>query len=123
MFTGGHDNGYASTLNSLNNEGLLDKIILLRGYEDVAFELKALQLPFVELETVFMTQKINYATKKSSGSMQVEPEKRNPRSIANSFQLSSPKLNPKSRRYSNSVSSLPTYCGLNVSQTLNAVII
>lgn len=57
-FTGGHDNGYTSALTSLENEGLLHKVVLLRGYKDVAIELKNLQLPELTIDGVFMTQKL-----------------------------------------------------------------
>lgn len=100
--SGGHDNGYASTLNSLNNEGFLDKVILLRGYRDVAHELKNLQLPLVEFKGIFMTQKLplNHS-RKVTGAMPAEPEKRIARSIANR----SPSISdPKVRQYTNSVS-------------------
>ncbi|KAF8591870.1 hypothetical protein K439DRAFT_1325765, partial [Ramaria rubella] len=101
FFGGGHDNGYASTLNSLHNEGLLDKIILLRGYKELAFELKDLQLPLVEFQGVFMTQKlpVNYL-KKFPSCAPTDPEKRSSRSNANSIQ-SSPSKSTKSRQYSN----------------------
>ncbi|KAH9946643.1 hypothetical protein B0H21DRAFT_778993 [Amylocystis lapponica] len=59
FFGGGHDNGYTSTLNYLQNEGLLDKVILLRGYKDLAHELKSLELPHLEIEGVFMTKKMH----------------------------------------------------------------
>jgi hypothetical protein len=89
----------------LNNEGLLDKILLLRGYKDVAFELKALKLPFVEFEGVFMTQKLpNFYHKRPNGPMQVEPEKRTPRSVASSLQVSPSKPKPRARRQSDTVS-------------------
>lgn len=55
---GSHDNSYASTLHQLENEGLLEKITILRGYKDLARELKNLNLPIAEVEGVFMTQKI-----------------------------------------------------------------
>lgn len=63
---GGHDNGYASTVNQLQNEGHLDKLILLRGYKDLAHEINSLNLPQLEIEGVFITKKLhtNYATKK-----------------------------------------------------------
>jgi hypothetical protein len=55
---GGHDNGYTSTLNYLQNEGLLDKVTLLRGYEVLAKELRNLNLPHLEIEGVFMAKKL-----------------------------------------------------------------
>jgi hypothetical protein len=55
--TGCHDNGYSTTLTRLENEGFLDKIVLLPGYNTLASELKRLDLPTLEIE-VFMTKKI-----------------------------------------------------------------
>lgn len=66
FFGGGHDNGYTSTLNQLQNEGLHNKITILRGYKDLAFELKSLGLPHLEIEGVFMTNKLQNSVKKSS---------------------------------------------------------
>lgn len=56
--SGCHDNGYTSTLNYLQNEGLLDKITLLRGYEVLANELRSLNLPQLEIKGVFMAKKL-----------------------------------------------------------------
>lgn len=64
FFGGGHDNGYTSTLNQLQNEGLHSKITILRGYKDLAYELKSLNLPHVEIEGVFMTKKLQNSAKK-----------------------------------------------------------
>ncbi len=66
FFWGGHDNGYTSTLNQLQNEGLHNKITILRGYKDLAFELKSLGLPHLEIEGVFMTNKLQNSVKKAS---------------------------------------------------------
>ncbi|KAK0208328.1 hypothetical protein DFS33DRAFT_1302785 [Desarmillaria ectypa] len=57
-FGGAHDNGYTSTLASLQNEGLLDKIVLLKGYKELAIELKHLQIPVVEVGGVFRSTKL-----------------------------------------------------------------
>jgi hypothetical protein len=72
----GHDNGYTTILNELENEGmvsitffsfadtdfvrtgLLDKIFLLRGYADLAREIKNFNLPVADIEGIFMTKKI-----------------------------------------------------------------
>ena len=66
FFGGGHDNGYTSTLNQLQNEGLHSKITILRGYKDLAYELKSLNLPQIEIEGIFMTKKLQNQAKKSS---------------------------------------------------------
>ncbi|KAJ7181694.1 hypothetical protein C8R43DRAFT_969999 [Mycena crocata] len=58
FFGGAHDNGYASALASLENEGFLHKLVLLRGYKDLPTELKNLQLPELTIESVFMTHKL-----------------------------------------------------------------
>ncbi|KAJ7361717.1 hypothetical protein DFH08DRAFT_1033393, partial [Mycena albidolilacea] len=58
FFGGGHDNGYTSALTSLENEGFLNKVVLLRGYKDVALELKNLRLPELTIDGVFMTRKL-----------------------------------------------------------------
>ncbi|THH15979.1 hypothetical protein EW146_g4587 [Bondarzewia mesenterica] len=63
-FGGAHDNGYTSTLNLLDNEGFLDKVVLLRGYRNLAVELKNLNLPHLEIEGLFMTQKLQSNTPK-----------------------------------------------------------
>jgi len=59
FFGGGHDNGYTSTLNYLQNEGLFEKIVLLRGYRDIASELKSLNLPDLEIDGIFMPRKLS----------------------------------------------------------------
>ncbi|KAJ7630974.1 hypothetical protein FB45DRAFT_917110 [Roridomyces roridus] len=58
FFGGAHDNGYTSALASLQNEGFLHKLVLLRGYKEVAFELRNLQLPELTIEGIFMTHKL-----------------------------------------------------------------
>lgn len=55
---GGHDNGYTSTLSSLENEGLLQKIVLLRGYKTLAAEFQHFDLPHLDIEGVFMTKRL-----------------------------------------------------------------
>ncbi|KAI0932235.1 hypothetical protein AcW2_000918 [Taiwanofungus camphoratus] len=70
FFGGAHDNGYSSTLNLLQNEGLLDKIVLLQGYKDLAYELRSFGLPPVEIPGVFMTKKLHTSPfRKASGSI------------------------------------------------------
>jgi len=55
---GGHDNGYLASLTALENEGFLRKLILLKGYRELAQEIRNLKLPEVELEGLFMKDKI-----------------------------------------------------------------
>ena len=59
FFGGAHDNGYTSTLTLLQNEGLLDKVILLKGYKDLAHEINGLGLPQLEIEGVFIQKKLH----------------------------------------------------------------
>ena len=56
--SGAHDNGYTSTLNQLQNEGLLDKVVLLKGYKDLAHEINNLHLPQLEIDGVFIQKKL-----------------------------------------------------------------
>ncbi|KIJ21720.1 hypothetical protein PAXINDRAFT_165129 [Paxillus involutus ATCC 200175] len=65
FFGGGHDNGYTSTLSHLENEGLLKKIILLRGYQTLAAELQHFDLHQLHLEGVFMANKLPSNHKKT----------------------------------------------------------
>jgi hypothetical protein len=65
VHSGGHDNGYTSTLSHLENEGLLKKIILLRGYQTLAAELQHFDLHQLHLEGVFMANKLPSNHKKT----------------------------------------------------------
>lgn len=58
LYKGGHDNGYTTTLNYLQTDGLLDKVTLLRGHEILGNELRSLKLPEVKLDGLFMTDKL-----------------------------------------------------------------
>ncbi|TBU48361.1 hypothetical protein BD309DRAFT_987411 [Dichomitus squalens] len=58
FFGGAHDNGYTSTLNLLQNEGLLDKVVLLKGYKELAHEINSLRLPQLEVDGVFIKKKL-----------------------------------------------------------------
>ncbi|KAJ6604686.1 hypothetical protein DFH09DRAFT_1123509 [Mycena vulgaris] len=58
FFAGAHDNGYTSALTSLENEGFSHKLVLLRGYKDIAIELKNLHLPELSIDGVFMAHKL-----------------------------------------------------------------
>ena len=59
LSAGAHDNGYTSTLNLLQNEGLLDKVVLLKGYKDLAHEINSLRLPQLEIDGVFIQKKLH----------------------------------------------------------------
>ncbi|TFK89773.1 hypothetical protein K466DRAFT_574615 [Polyporus arcularius HHB13444] len=63
FFGGAHDNGYTSTLNLLQNEGLLDKVVLLKGYKDLAHEIYSLRLPQLDIEGVFIQKKLQTNSK------------------------------------------------------------
>ncbi|KAF4606736.1 hypothetical protein EYR38_000790 [Pleurotus pulmonarius] len=58
FFGGGHDNGYTSTLTSLETEGLLHKVVLVRGYSDLAQEIRHLKLTELSTTGIFMTKKL-----------------------------------------------------------------
>lgn len=58
FFGGAHDNGYTSTLNYVSNEGFHHKLTILRGYKDFAAELKSLNLPYLDIPGLFMTEKL-----------------------------------------------------------------
>jgi hypothetical protein len=55
---GVHDNGYTTTLSHLKTEGLLGKLIFLRGYDQIAWQLRDYGIPECNIPGVFMTQKI-----------------------------------------------------------------
>ncbi|TFY69774.1 hypothetical protein EVJ58_g230 [Rhodofomes roseus] len=72
FFGGAHDNGYTSTLNYLANEGLLEKVILLRGYKELAYEIKGLQLPHIEIDGLFMKKKLyTHPAKKTNNAQSI----------------------------------------------------
>ncbi|KAG1864169.1 hypothetical protein DFJ58DRAFT_772914 [Suillus subalutaceus] len=75
-FQGGHDNGYTSTLSTLENEGLLEKIVLLRGYKTLAAELQHFDLPHLDIGGVFMTKKLpsSYTHRRSTPPTGVTPQ-------------------------------------------------
>ena len=58
-FGGGHDNGYTTNLTTIQNEGYLDKIVLLQSYTQLAAEIKALGLPRLENNGVFLSEKLS----------------------------------------------------------------
>jgi len=91
---GGHDNGYLASLTALENEGFLRKLILLKGYRELAQEIRNLKLPEVELEGLFMKDKIkthwNNTTNKQNAA--VHPAaKRHGGSFTGSSSTSTPK--------------------------------
>lgn len=76
FFGGGHDNGYTSTLSTLENEGLLQKIVLLRGYKILATELQHFNLPHLDIGGVFMTKKLpsSYTHRRSTPPTGIAPQ-------------------------------------------------
>ena len=56
--TGCHDNGYVTTLRSLMTAGFHDKLILLRGYSEMAVGIDELALPSFIVPDLFRPQKI-----------------------------------------------------------------
>ncbi|KAI0348035.1 hypothetical protein BDW22DRAFT_1350174 [Trametopsis cervina] len=63
FFGGGQDNG--SILNHLQNEDLNEKLTFLCGDKDMVYECQLLNRPYVEIEGVFMTGKLNHNYQKS----------------------------------------------------------
>ena len=58
FFGGAHDNGYTSTLNYLSNEGLHHKLTILLGYKALAPEVRSLNLPTLEIDGLFLKDKL-----------------------------------------------------------------
>ncbi|GJJ07736.1 hypothetical protein Clacol_001941 [Clathrus columnatus] len=57
-FGGAHDNGYYPTLAELHNNNLLDRLVLLQGYEQTAHEIASLRLPVLNIDGLFRSEKI-----------------------------------------------------------------
>jgi hypothetical protein len=55
---GSHDNGYYPTLAELQSNRLLDKVVLLQGYEQIAKEIGSLGLPILPIDNLFRSEKI-----------------------------------------------------------------
>ncbi|ORX34815.1 hypothetical protein BD324DRAFT_663180 [Kockovaella imperatae] len=53
-----HDNGYATTLSSLQTESLLSKLLLLKGYSDLAPQLRQHSSRVVSIPSLFRTSRI-----------------------------------------------------------------
>jgi len=64
FFGGGHDNGYLPTLASLENEQLLEKLVVLKGYDELATELRGLKLGTLQIEGLFRPQKVTTSPRK-----------------------------------------------------------
>lgn len=70
-----HDNGYAPVLSSLQTEGRLKNVLILKGYSNVAFELQQYEKLTVEIPGLFRKNKVQdvgisgfgYSTPKAGG--------------------------------------------------------
>ncbi|KAJ6539204.1 hypothetical protein B0H19DRAFT_347372 [Mycena capillaripes] len=58
VFGGCHDAGYISTLHSQITAGFREKLILLKGYTQMATAIAELELPSLEIPNLFITQKL-----------------------------------------------------------------
>ncbi|KAF9483963.1 hypothetical protein BDN70DRAFT_873099 [Pholiota conissans] len=58
IFGGCHDNGYVTTLRSQITAGFKQKLILLRGYTDMAAGINDLDLPTITIPDLFLPQKL-----------------------------------------------------------------
>lgn len=75
----------------LENEGFLDKVTILRGYKDVARELKDLNLPIAEIDGVFMVHKIpSFAFKKAPSVQTVKSDGTHEPVLATPIDVASP---------------------------------
>ncbi|CAE6431023.1 unnamed protein product [Rhizoctonia solani] len=57
-FGGGHDSGYAGALSRYQNLGLEDKIVILKGYDAIAYDLRNLPFRIMDIEGLFMSEKV-----------------------------------------------------------------
>ncbi|KAL1739153.1 hypothetical protein HDZ31DRAFT_69233 [Schizophyllum fasciatum] len=64
-FAGCHDNGYVNTLRSLITAGYKDKLVLLRGYSDMAAGIAELNLPDYTVPELLRPSKITIPSRKS----------------------------------------------------------
>lgn len=62
-FGGEHDNGYAPTLAAIENEGYLNKIVLLQGYSPLAEGIKPFNLAMLESHSLFLDDPLPDNTK------------------------------------------------------------
>ncbi|KAF7309419.1 hypothetical protein MIND_00312700 [Mycena indigotica] len=59
IFGGCHDNGYVANLHSQITAGYKEKLILLKGYADIAFGIASLDLPIITIPELFLKQKFS----------------------------------------------------------------
>ncbi|KAF8211262.1 hypothetical protein K438DRAFT_1806990 [Mycena galopus ATCC 62051] len=77
IFGGCHDGGYVAGLRSQITAGFREKLILLKGYTEMAPAIAALDLPFLEIPDLFMTHKLavnRWATPHSPNQMVTNTE-------------------------------------------------
>ncbi|KAG8722487.1 hypothetical protein FRC08_001543 [Ceratobasidium sp. 394] len=58
-FGGGHDSGYGSTLSHYQNLGFEEKIVMLKGYAEIAYDLRNLSFRTIPSDGLFMQEKID----------------------------------------------------------------
>ncbi|CAE6523587.1 unnamed protein product [Rhizoctonia solani] len=57
-FGGGHDSGYAGALSRYQNLGLEGKIVILKGYDEIAYDLRKLPFRVMDTRGLFMSEKV-----------------------------------------------------------------
>ncbi|GJJ10041.1 hypothetical protein Clacol_004267 [Clathrus columnatus] len=67
--TGGHDSGYSATLQVLQDEGLLNKVVLLQGYKNMAMRISSFQLPELVINGLFMEEPLAVRISKTSSTV------------------------------------------------------
>ncbi|KZT20789.1 hypothetical protein NEOLEDRAFT_1140325 [Neolentinus lepideus HHB14362 ss-1] len=65
IFGGGNENSYMPTLTAMENEQLLGKVVILQSYDDLASEIRSLNLPSLRIDGLFMDNDPFYGTKRS----------------------------------------------------------
>lgn len=58
MVIGGHDGGYATLLRSLDTEGLLEKVTILRSYKRMAADIENMRLPSITIDGLFLENRL-----------------------------------------------------------------
>ncbi|CAE6397729.1 unnamed protein product [Rhizoctonia solani] len=61
-FGGGHDSGYAVALSHYQSLGLEDKIVIIKGYDEIAHDLRKLPFRIMDTEGLFMVEKVGLDT-------------------------------------------------------------
>ncbi|CUA70127.1 hypothetical protein RSOLAG22IIIB_00475 [Rhizoctonia solani] len=58
-FGGGHDSGYAGALSHYQNLGLETKIVILKGYDEIAYDLRNFPFRIMDTDGLFMSDKVD----------------------------------------------------------------